>query len=469
MDRPFSIVPFSAGSADSLSFLLKEFPSDVNANDPISAGDLEYTLLSSGNNGPWRAFVVASDTAGASGMLLDAVGAVRKYYSPRKRGRPVFLFPGGGAQHVNMARQIYLSETFFGQTVDEGIGYARELTGVDYLALLYPSREEANAEITDPEVALPLLFVIEYSIARYLIHLGLAPGAMMGHSLGEYVAAATAGVFSYRDAVKIVCRRGALMKKVEAGLMLSVAAGADVVRGYLDIGISIGAINSPGHCMLSGRKEDVKRLKSRLECDGIQVKVIHISVASHSAMMDPILNEFREVFAGIEIHPPSIPFVSNLTGDWVEGYLPDADYWTSHLRNTVRFSDGLLKLAAAFPDSVLIESGPGNTLANLCRLHFSDPQKNPVINVLRHPLGAENDVSFFLQAIGELWANGYPIDRDAYFAGQSRKKIMLPWDMGAADQAIPAAPVFTEPDVAEHRMEKAKGKMGLMRSISKSK
>jgi amino acid adenylation domain-containing protein len=394
---------------------------DFFKNEKVNLTDVAYTLLTGRNRFPYRRVLVASHNNISELTTDDA--ACRTFHSTVTQADAIFLFPGGGSQYVNMARGLYDTLPYFRQIVDEGNGHLQNLTGLRYLDHLYPEREDGLLE--DTEIALPLLFMVSYGLALQLQQWGLKPKAMIGHSLGEYVAACVSGVFSYPDALKIVLTRGRLMKKVGEGLMLNISSPADTVRNLLLDGVSIAAINSTASCVAGGPRKDIEALQKTLAEAGIETKVVHIAVASHSPMMDGILGEFRSVLTEINFARPTIPYVSNITGDWVESDMVNADYWVNHLRHTVQFATGIDTVQKKFEHSVWIEVGPSNILASLVKQNAKPGMISKTVSLIRHPNERAADDLFLLGKLGELWLYGCALDWHKRFDGNARR-ISLP-------------------------------------------
>jgi phthiocerol/phenolphthiocerol synthesis type-I polyketide synthase E len=463
--RDYRLLLFATATEKAGRHIVQHLAAYLNSHPSIDIAALEYTLITGRTDFNYRHYLVYPDKGAQLQTPAALAASIQSFCTLTRKPAPVFLFPGGGAQHVNMARRLYDSEPYFKQVVDEGLHYAQKINDADYSKLLYSVDRSDQTELTDPETALPLLFIIEYALAKFLMYLGVVPAAMIGHSLGEYVAACMAGVFTYEDALKIVCGRGRLMKQVEPGLMLSVAAPIEDLASFADGTVSTGAINSPGHCMLSGRKQDIINLQERLQQNDIQAKIIHISVASHSFLMEPILEEFRKVLQSVTINQPTLPFISNLYGDWNHQHTIDVEYWVRHLRETVRFSQGIHTILASLQDCVFIEAGPGHTLSNLVRLHIQNTPAAQVVNLLRHPLTAVDDDCFFLNAVGELWSYGCHIDWMNYFYNGKGEPLLLPPFF--QDQASELALDTADTSAAAGRINLAKDKMGKMRTILK--
>src|SRR6185369_424014 len=300
------------------------------------------------------------------------------------------------------------------------------LLGRDLRVLLFPPaerRDEAAAELLQTRFAQPALFAVELAMARLWIAWGVRPGAMIGHSLGEYVAACLAGVFSLDDALVLVAARGELMQGLPPGSMLSVELPESEARAEIAAarGLALAAVNGPEQCVISGPGEEIESLAERLARRAVASRRLHTSHAFHSGMMEPILERFAAVVGRIRLMPPSIPYVSNLTGTWITAdEATDPRFWVRHLRETVRFGDGVAKLLADLqPGAVLLEVGPGKGLGRLVRGRAS------VLASMPHRDSEESGLGTLLHAAGRLWLAGMEIDWRAFQRGQ-RRRVPLP-------------------------------------------
>ncbi|MDX8141261.1 type I polyketide synthase [Lentzea sp. BCCO 10_0061] len=322
----------------------------------------------------------------------------------------VFLFPGQGSQYAGMASQLADEEPVFRAALDE----CAALLPFDLNEVL------ADADrLTRTKYTQPALFAVEYSLAKLWEHWGVRPSAMLGHSVGEYVAACLAGVFSLEDALKLVTARGELMDALPAGAMLSVPLGADDL--VLPQDVCLAASNAPNMSTVAGTFEAIERFEAELS---VTSRRLHTSHAFHSSMIDPMLGEFAALVSQVELREPRIPFISNVSGTWITAQeATEPGYWARHARAAVRFSEGLRAMLADGPVNVL-EVGPGNVLTTLARQH--DLAGSAAFGSLRHPREDKHDLDTMLAAAGRLWIAGAEVDLGALTADERRRRVPLP-------------------------------------------
>jgi phthiocerol/phenolphthiocerol synthesis type-I polyketide synthase E len=341
----------------------------------------------------------------------------------------VFMFSGQGSQYVNMGLDLYKSEATFRDQIDRCSEILLPHLSFDLRDILYPGEknlEQATQTLTQTFVTQPALFTIEYALAKLWMSWGVTPTALVGHSIGEYVAACLAGVFSLKDALTLVAERGRLMQQLPEGSMLVVPLSEKEIQSVLGNKLSLAVINGPSLCVVSGEKEAVEDLKGQLSKRNISCRHLHTSHAFHSEMMEPILAAFIDKVKDAGPKPPQIPFVSNVTGTWIS---PDEaaspSYWARHLRHTVRFSDCLHELLKD-PNRIFLEVGPGYTFSVLIKQHPSRMKEHIVLSSIRHSKDTRSDSAFILSTLGQFWLAGTQIDWPGFYADEDRQRLPLP-------------------------------------------
>lgn len=279
-----------------------------------------------------------------------------------------------------MGSETYRREPVFARVIDQGTDILRPLLGVDLRDLLFASADtaSANEQLRQTRFTQPALFLVEYALAQLWMSWGIRPTGMIGHSVGEYVAACLAGVFPMETALTLVARRAELVQARAPGTMLAVRLPEAELLPILPAGADIAAVNAPGLCVASGPLEVIQELEATLAARRVAAKRLATSHAFHSAMMDPVIAPFTALLRATPLARPSLPYVSNVTARWVS---PDEavspEYWAGHVRQTVRFSAGL-SLLLEDPHSVLVESGPSQTLPpnSLANIPGVNPNKS---------------------------------------------------------------------------------------------
>ncbi len=422
----------SAKTPTALDAATRNLGAFLQKNPQANLADVAYTLQVGRKAFNHRRFVVAQSTEDAA-QALSSLNPKRILSAAHDKGPdqpPVaFMFSGQGSQYVNMGKELYENEPVFRAEVDRCCELLQPYLKRDLRTLLYPAageEESAAEELNQTAFTQPALFVIEYALAKLFMHWGIEPAAMVGHSIGEYVAATLAGVFSLEDALKVVAERGRLMQSMPAGAMLSVRLDEAGVQPYLNEQVTIGALNSPGVTVLSGPFEAIEAVEKQLREKGIGFRRLHTSHAFHSAMMDPILEDFKQVVASVTLNVPQRPYLSNTTGTWItDEQATDPQYYANHLRSAVRFIDNVGELLQD-AHTVLLEVGPGTVLSTLARKHPNNTLGRTILSSMRHPNDESGDRAVFLQAIGRLWLSGVDIDWQNAHNGQRRLRVSLP-------------------------------------------
>ena len=434
--RPYQLLLLCAKTTTALDTATVQLRDYLEQNPDITLPDVAYTLQVGRRDFDYRRMVICQDINDAV-KSLNSQGPQRILSHHCKPGKTlvIFMFSGQGSQYANMGGELYEIEPIFKQHIDNCAEILQPHLGLDIRSLLYPKQEEietASNQLQQTSMTQPALFVTEYALAQLFLSWGVSPEAMIGHSIGEYVAATIAGVFSLEDSLKIVAKRGQLMQQVPTGSMLAIRLPEKDVQLLLDGNqlyqecLQIAVINSPESCVVSGTNEAVAALKEQLSNREVECRQLHTSHAFHSVMMEPILEAFSEVFNTVKLNSPSIGFISNVTGNWItEQQATNPDYWCQHLRKTVRFSDGISQLIEQF-EGVFLEVGPGRTLSTLTTQHLNINTKQQVLTSLRHVKENSSDVKFLLQTLGRLWLRGVEIDWSGFYSHERRHRIPLP-------------------------------------------
>jgi amino acid adenylation domain-containing protein/non-ribosomal peptide synthase protein (TIGR01720 family) len=451
-EREYQLILLSAKTETALERMAANLAGYMQKNPGINIGDIAYTLQAGRQAFEYRRTLLCRDSQKAAAALAHP----QKAALAKTGNIPViFMFPGQGSQYVNMGLDLYRTEPVFREEMDRCFEILNSLLDYDIKEILYPTHPTPSGHpsqegsrggspcppsepgqgdykgsphrgINQTEVAQPLIFIIEYALSRLLLSWGLKPYAMVGHSIGEYVAACTAGVFSLEEALEIVVLRGRLMQKMLPGAMVSVSLSEADMLPLLTPGVSLAAVNTPAFCVVSGSYEAIDHFSTKIKERGHETRPLHTSHAFHSEMMEPILNEFEAKISQVALHKPRVPYISNLTGDWIR--VEDAAsprYWAAHLREPVQFSNGLAELLKK-SDAVFLEVGPGKALSTFARQHPGKKDTHVVIELLRHPGQNEPDDRFLADKIGRLWLCGVKIDWNGFYPGEKRRRVPLP-------------------------------------------
>ncbi|HKN83380.1 MAG TPA: SDR family NAD(P)-dependent oxidoreductase, partial [Pyrinomonadaceae bacterium] len=428
--RPWRLLCLSARTMTALETTTSNLANHLRQHPESGLSDVAYTLNVGRRAFAHRRFLVARNSEDAVEALLEPQRIFQATTSKVSEDRAVvFMFPGMGTQYVNMTEDLYRSEPRFREEVDRGFTVLEPLLGRDPREVLFPSEDKLEAAMSfskDMSFSSPVLFVIEHALAKLLMAWGIRPRAMIGHSFGEYVAACIAGVMSFDDALALVTLRGRLMQSTAEGGMLSLPLSATEVEPLLGPHCSVAALNGPGLCVVSGPVHEIYSLERVMSEKGVDANRLHIKIAAHSDLMTPIMETFARAVAKIRLSPPTIPYISNVTGRWItDAEATSPAYWAQHLRQPVRFSDGVHELLKQ-KKAILLEVGPGRALSTLVRQHPDAGAAGPIINCIRHPNDKDSDEAVLLNAIGKLWLAGVNIDWSAFHGGQETRRVPLP-------------------------------------------
>jgi len=430
-NRQYQLILLSAKTETALDQMTQNLADHLKNNPGILLTDAAYTLQVGRKTFNHQRMLVCQDMADAA-AALQAGDPERVFTHHRDSDETpplVFMFPGQGAQYVNMALGLYQAEPIFAQQLDRCCELVKPRLGLDLRDVLFPPAEryeKAVQQLTQTWITQPALFIIEYGLARLWMSWGLEPDAMIGHSIGEYVAACLAGVFSLEEALALVVARGKLIQELPPGAMMAVSLPETEVKGMLNQYLSLAAVNGPSLCVVSGTPAAVNQLQQRLTSRGVNCRPLHTSHAFHSHMVDPILGAFTKEVEKIKLNTPGIRYISNVTGDWLKPKeAVDPGYWARQLRQTVRFSDGVRTLLKE-PGNLLLEVGPGDVLCTLVRKHPDESTGQSLVTSLRHPGTAAADLAFILNSLGRMWFYHAPVDWQAFNAQEKHQRVPLP-------------------------------------------
>jgi acyl transferase domain-containing protein/acyl carrier protein len=484
--RSWQLLLLSARTPAALAAQADRLAERLETGEPADLADAAFTLHAGRKAFNRRRAVVCRDLADAVAALREGRGAVGSFEGSERPA--VFLFPGLGDHYVDMGRELYESEPVFAAEVDRCAELLRPHLGDDVRTILFSiesrsapaagperrtdlrallrrggeARDAASRRLDRTEHAQPILFAVEYALARLLMAWGVRPQAMIGYSLGEYVAACLSGALSLEDALALVARRAKLIQELPAGAMLAVPLPEAEVQPFLAEGLAVAATNGPHFCVVGGAEEAVADLDRRLAGRGVTCLRLTTTHAFHTPMMEPAAEALTELARTVTVGTPRIPYVSNVTGGWITAAdLGDPGYWARHMVRPVRFAEGLAELLRD-ADRAMVEVGPGGTLSALVRQHPEAGAGRLAVPTMRRQSEEGSDLAVLLDALGKLWVEGAPLDPAGLFAGQRRRRVPLPtypferqrcWidplQDAAQDQAPRPGALTREPDLAD--------------------
>ncbi|MEU0504756.1 MupA/Atu3671 family FMN-dependent luciferase-like monooxygenase [Nocardia sp. NPDC005998] len=446
--RSSHVVTFSAHSAAALAARTRDLRTYLETNPDADPADIARTTQLGRSALPHRRFAIASSGSELIAALADtaAVGT-----TAASKAKVAFLFPGHGGQYPDVGARLWPDFAVFRDAHRECLELLNAASDRSLETLL---SEPARAH--DTLVAQPALFAVEYALARTWLHLGVQPTSMIGHSLGEYVAAVIADVLTVEDAARLVVARAELMQQLEPGAMLAAAISEEDAARFIAAGADLAAVNAAKSCVLSGTVEVVDAVAEDLTGAGIPFRRLAVTRAFHSRMTDTCLDGLRARLAQVTLHPPKIPFASNVTGTWItDEQATSPDYWVEQTRRTVRFAEGLATVFASGPKAV-VELGPGRALSRLAQRDPARPEGLQVLAALPAPNDAESESECLSRALAAAWTTGAPVDWSALWEyDRPRTAVDLPaypfqrtrhWpsdappDPGTAPAAVAAQP-----------------------------
>lgn len=430
--KEFHLLVWSARTATALHRLTQNLLAHLKEHPEQQIGDVAYTLQVGRQVFSHRRMLVSRNRENAI-HNLEALHLFTRIDTQQKhKPRVTFLFPGQGSQYVNMGKELYLQEASFRQWIDRCAEILEPELGLDIRSLMFPDPgqdQQATAKLNQVQFTTPAIFTIEYALAKLWMAWGVHPDALLGHSIGEYVAACLSGVFSLEDALHLVSVRGRLMQGLPVGAMVAVMLSGPEMSQLLSTfpELSIAAVNGPYACVVSGASEAAVALEQQLSKRGIPYRRLHISHAGHSRMMEPILEEFKKEVGKVNLNEPQIPYISSISGTWIRpSEATDPAYWSNHIRQTVQFFQGVQELLRV-SGQILLETGPGRMLSDLLMQYPARTERHVILSSLPHPKDdPQKAFEFLLTTAGQLWLEGVQIDWQNFHRGDTPYRVPLP-------------------------------------------
>ncbi|WP_344641571.1 SDR family NAD(P)-dependent oxidoreductase, partial [Kitasatospora cystarginea] len=425
------VVLTSTKTARSLHSAQTRWQQFLRDTDPTTLPDIAFTSQTGRTAFEHRAATVGGDVT----EFTDGTGWITG------RARPAatvaFVYGGGGTQWPGMGRRLYTHDNVFHDVMHHCAQLAQDHIGLDLCDLLYgPDSDSprAAALLEQTRIQQPALFAVQTAMTEQWRAWGVQPTAMVGHSLGEIVAATTASVWSLPDAMRLVCWRGELMQQQEPGAMLAVdMSEAEATRLLAELGdpsaaprCVVAAVNGPRRTIVTGYPGAIDAVVAALAEREVRCRRLTISHAGHSPMMDPMLGEFERRLSTLEFRAPQLPIVSTVTGDWLSPeQATDPAYWAGQVRSTVRFSDAIQRLLLDRPEALLLEVGPGAT-AQLLVNELEAGTDRIAVSSMGNGRTHTDDSRTTREALAHLWVNGITIDWAALHQGHTPRRTPVP-------------------------------------------
>ena len=423
--RNYNILSISARTAKELECTQQKLREYFENNKTAVMEDVAYTLGIGRKEFQHRKAFVCESAENAIEILSNVGKDNVKAGTVREGIKTVtFMFPGQGAQYINMGKDLYENEELFCSEMNRCFDMIREVTGHNLKEILYGENCE-GVGIDETEIAQLAIYSFEYSLSKLLMGWGIVPDIMIGHSIGEYVAATVAGVIELEDCIRLIAVRGKLMQEMSRGQMLSIMQSEAEVKELINGEVSIAAVNSTKRCVVSGKEEDIITIEENLKNQGIGCIRLKTSHAYHSPMMAKAAERFMEHLKKIKFSEPKIRYFSNITGTWVGKEVVAPEYWVKHMLKTVRFESAIGEILK-IPNAVFIEVGPGRALTTFVREHEKYAKSHTIVSLIRHIKEEKQDQQYLCEKISELWVNGVNIDWEEYYRDCGVTKVALP-------------------------------------------
>lgn len=430
VDSPLHLLTLSAKCENALQDLAKRYLDFLASHPSISLADVCFTASTGRSHFEHRLALTAASTQQLTQRLdtfcqgQTPIGLASGSVRSKQQRKIAFLFTGQGSQYANMGRQLYDTQPVFRKTLEECDRLLQPYLEKSLLSVLFASTDKDL--INQTAYTQPALFALEYALAQMWRSWGISPNIVMGHSVGEYVAACVAGVFSLEDGLKLIAERGRLMQALPpTGMMAAIFATQEQVQQAIlpyQSQVSIAAVNGPQHTVISGEQNCVESIIQQLQAQGIESRSLQVSHAFHSPLINPMLDQFEQLASQVNYHPPRIPFVSNLTGTILTPEATiDAIYWRHHTREAVQFAVGIQTLIEQDYD-LFLEIGPHPVLSSMGKRCLTTENATWLPSMQKE----QDDWWLILNSLGRLYTNGLEIDWTSFYQGCQRSKIHLP-------------------------------------------
>ncbi|MBP0010702.1 SDR family NAD(P)-dependent oxidoreductase, partial [Roseofilum sp. Belize Diploria] len=449
-ERPVHCLTLSAKTPEALEQLVSHYQNHLETHQELEIADICYTANTGRKHFNHRLATIAATQQ----ELLEKIKSYQRkeygigqFYGESLNSKIVkiaFLFTGQGSQYINMGRQLYEKARIFRQTLEQCDQILQPYLETSILEIIYPKDAQKSSLLDQTAYTQPALFALEYALFKLWDSWGIKPNGVMGHSVGEYVAACIAGVFSLEDGLKLIAMRGQLMQKLPSGgemvsVMASESQVKEAIKEYTSQ-VTIAAVNGPESIVISGDSGAIATICDIFKNLGIKTKQLQVSHAFHSPLMEPMLTQFETVAKEITYNEPKIPLISNVTGTQVGAEITTAEYWVGHVRQPVRFAQSMKTLEEKGYETFL-EIGPKPILLGMGRqcvrenrgewLPSLRPNQIPLQSSLERDKSEDaallkDEWQQMLSSLGQLYVKGVTIDWSGFDSDYSRQKVVLP-------------------------------------------